>query len=49
MPADLNPKVGVIYLDKFDRDMVFSEVNVISSFGVSLSVVFKVCIYFDMC
>ena len=49
VPVDLDPKIGVVYLDKFDRDMVFPEVDVISSFGVSLSVVFKVCVYFDMC
>jgi len=49
VPADLDPKIGVVYLDKFDRDVVLPKVNIISGFGVSVSVVFKVCIYFDMC
>jgi len=49
VPADLNPNIGVIYLDKFDRNVVFPEVNVVSGSGVSVSMVFKVCIYFDMC
>ena len=49
VPANLDPKIGVIYLDKFNRNVVFPEVNVISGFGVSVSVVFKVCVYFDVC
>jgi len=49
VPADLNPKIGIVYLDKFDRNVVLPEVNIVSGFGVSVSVVFKVCVYFDMC
>ena len=49
VPVDLDPKMSVIYLDKFDRNVIFPKIDVISGFGVSVSVVFKVCVYFDMC
>jgi len=49
-PAKSNPQVSVIDLDEFDRSMyVFGEVNVIPGVGVSLSLIFKVCVNFDMC
>ena len=48
-PVDLDPKIGVVYLDEFDRDVCFPEVDIISSVRVSLSLIFKICVYFDMC
>jgi len=44
-----NPEVGVIGLDKFDRHMgLLWKINVVPSVFVLVSVVFKVCISFDV-
>ena len=44
------PEVGVIGVDEFDRDVaLLSRVDVISSVGVSLSLVFKVRVFCDVC
>ena len=44
------PEVGVIGVDEFDRDVVlFSRIDVIPGIGVSLSLVFKVRLFCDVC
>ena len=44
------PKVGVVGVDEFDRDVaLFLRVDVVTSVGVSLSLVFKVCVFCDVC
>ena len=45
-----DPEVGVIGLDKFNRCMGFLwKINIVPSILVLVSMVFKVCISFDMC
>ena len=42
--------VGVVGVDEFDRDVaLLFRVNVVPGVGVSLSLVFKVCLFCDVC
>ena len=44
------PRVGVVGVDEFDRDVILLfRIDVIPSVGVSLSLVFKVCVFCDVC
>jgi len=48
-PEEFYPKIIVFYFDKFNNSMCFLwEVDVVSSVFVSKSVVFKVCVTFDV-
>ena len=47
--VDSYPKIGVIGIDKLNRDMfLFLGVNVVPSIRVSMSLVFKVCVLCDI-
>ena len=42
--------VGIVGVDEFDRDVTFLfRVNVVPSVGVSLSLIFKVRLFCDVC
>ena len=46
----LDPKIGAVCLDKFDRDGPSTwSVKVISGVGIVYSVVFEVCVFCDVC
>jgi len=49
-PEEFYPKVFVFYFDEFDDPVYFLwEVNVVSGIFMSGSVVFKICLAFDVC
>ena len=49
-PMELYPKIGVICLDEFNGDVYSAcSIDIVPSVRVSLSLVFKVYIYFDVC
>ena len=44
------PRVGVVGVDEFDRNVtLLFRINVIPGVGVALSLVFKVCVFCDVC
>ena len=44
------PKVGIVDVDEFDRNVaLLFRVDVVPGVGISLSLVFKVCVFCDVC
>ena len=44
------PEVGIVGVDEFDRNVaLLFRVNVVPSVGISVSLVFKVCLFCDVC